>query len=192
MVDRPETVLRPPPIIDDQVRGFCSTLSAEEPIYIPVKPAWSAIQSHCFDNVREGIRKSGGSIVYGWAIWLWPGVYLEAEHHGIWKSAGGKLVDITPTIGLTEHVLFAPGAKAVYDPAAFRSNLFRAIEGNPLAAQLTAVPTELTSIRDSYRGLGVTSFEPSFLDGLRVNLRAVQARMVMDNLLQKFPLVEES
>ena len=32
----------------------------------------------CFHNVRRCIEKSDGAEVFGWEIWSWPGVYVEA------------------------------------------------------------------------------------------------------------------
>ena len=49
----------------------------------------------CYENVRQCIRASGGSAICGWLIAFWPGRFVEALYHAVWKRPDGKLVDVT-------------------------------------------------------------------------------------------------
>ncbi len=70
----------------------------------------------CFNNVRRKVEGCGGSIRYGWSIWEWPNVYIEAEHHAVYEDADGRLVDLTPPADTwTPNRTFLPDSSAVYD-----------------------------------------------------------------------------
>ncbi|MGL4965857.1 MAG: SEC-C metal-binding domain-containing protein [Inquilinus sp.] len=56
----------------------------------------------------------GGSLLYGWLIWEWPRVFIEAEHHAVWEK-DGSLVDITPPSNGERRILFLPDPNASYD-----------------------------------------------------------------------------
>jgi hypothetical protein len=43
----------------------------------------------CFENVRQKVEKEGGRNQYGWALWEWPRVFIEAEHHAVYESSKG-------------------------------------------------------------------------------------------------------
>lgn len=97
------------------VMEFCRGINADAaPFYIPVKPAPDAQPSECFNNVADRVARDGGSLVYGWLIWEWPRVFIEAEHHAIWEK-DGMLVDITPPINGEEKILFLPDPASTYD-----------------------------------------------------------------------------
>jgi hypothetical protein len=63
--------------------AFCRTISAERPLYVRSKPSADTQMSASFDNVVRKIERAGGKTIYGWAIWHVPGLYFEAEHHGV-------------------------------------------------------------------------------------------------------------
>jgi hypothetical protein len=65
--------------------------------------------------VRRIVAQNGGEIVFGWTIWEWPNVYIEAEHHAVWRDTSGKLIDITPAQGGDVKRLFVPDPTAIYD-----------------------------------------------------------------------------
>lgn len=77
-------------------------------------PAPGAIAGECFHNVLNKLKSDGGIIVYGWLIWEWPRVYIEAEHHAIWEK-DGALIDVTPHVNGEPNVLFLPDPKRIYD-----------------------------------------------------------------------------
>lgn len=76
------------------------------PGYVSVQPFPGAREMECYPNVKSKVASSGGSIVYGWQIWEWPDVYLEAEFHAVWKAPTGELVDLTPKDQPTPRILF--------------------------------------------------------------------------------------
>lgn len=98
------------------VRRFCKEVSPKhEPVYVPVETEFCAVQDQCFENVRLKVKKHGGSVVYGWMVALWPNVFAEAIHHGIWQAPDGQLVDVTPKPGGEHRILFLPEPQKTYD-----------------------------------------------------------------------------
>ena len=98
---------RTPIRISPTVLKFCNQIVAEpELCFLNVIPSNWAIVNECFVNVERKIAKDGGSLQYGWQIWEWPLVMLEAEFHAVWVSPNGSLVDITPKQIPTTNILF--------------------------------------------------------------------------------------
>jgi hypothetical protein len=99
------------------VAEFCQTIKAgQQPVYVPVKTAADAKPSDCYFNVDAKIKAAGGSIEYGWALWHYPGKFIEAEHHAVWVSPEGDRVDVSPhTTG--EQILFLPDPEMDYKEA---------------------------------------------------------------------------
>jgi len=105
-----------PPEIDSAVREFCSEIKSESsPVYVKVAPREFARPKECFHNVRSAIESFGGECAYGWTIWLWPSVFIEAEHHSVWKTPGGRLLDITPKADGEKKIVFLQDDSATYD-----------------------------------------------------------------------------
>jgi hypothetical protein len=180
-------LLPPPKAINRSVKQFCSVISAETPVYVPVEPAPEAIASYCFDNVEAWSRKHGGRTVYGWAIWHWPGVYFEAEHHGIWESPQRELVDVTLGAPGAKQILFLPDRSAVFDTSAFRSNVRRAAEDNSLAVEFVSTAEAWSSVVDSYRRPGVTISQFTVQDRIRITVLQRRMRVLYDQLLVTYP-----
>jgi len=65
--------------------------------------------------VRNQIEAHGGSVCYGWQIWEWPNVLINAEFHAVWKDPSGSLVDITPKPPPIQRILFLPDPTREYD-----------------------------------------------------------------------------
>jgi hypothetical protein len=87
----------------------------QEAIFIPVVPDSNFPVNECFFNVRSKVEKEGGQLQYGWAIWLWPDVLLEAEFHAVWVSTSGALTDITPKEDGAPRILFLPDDSRQFD-----------------------------------------------------------------------------
>ena len=102
--------MRIPKITDAHVRLFCKEISPDHsPVYVPLHPMPGAPYRCCFDIVDVCIEAAKGSKLMGWAIWEWPGVFIEAEFHCVWKAPDGKLFDPTPQRFQTENRnLFLP------------------------------------------------------------------------------------
>lgn len=76
--------------------------SAEKvPIYIEE----GAKKLNCFVNVQEKVKKEGGAIHYGWAIYM-SDIICEAERHSVWETPNGDFIDITPKDFKLNEILF--------------------------------------------------------------------------------------
>lgn len=94
---------------------FCGGINSDTmPLYVSVQAEDDAQPSECFNNVMAKVGRDGGSLVYGWLIWEWPRVFIEAEHHAVWEK-DGVLTDITPTINGETNILFLPDPAHTYD-----------------------------------------------------------------------------
>ncbi|BCH67908.1 MULTISPECIES: hypothetical protein [Rhizobium/Agrobacterium group] len=104
-----------PKALNAAVIDFCREISPDaKPRYLPVMPDPMAQPSECFNNVMARVSKEGGTLVYGWLVWEWPNVFIEAEHHAVWESKG-TFVDITPHVHGESEILFLPDPKSTYD-----------------------------------------------------------------------------
>lgn len=98
---------------------------------------------HCYWNVDKLVRSNGGSAEYGWLILYWPGLYVEALHHAVWRTPGGALVDVTEKYPTDE----APGSTFVTDASqvvdlgapTFIPSRYVALSGAPEVAELFKV-----------------------------------------------------
>jgi hypothetical protein len=183
-------LLPPPRTIDEGVIRFCSRISSEKPVYVPVTPTPFAVVSHCFDNVAVQIEKHGGNIAYGWAIWHWPSAYFEAEHHGVWRSPKGELIDITPGLTGAQRILFLPNQSAAFNASAFRSNVLVSIEGNQTAAEFVSLANAYNSTVDRYRGPGVIHPQLSSQDNLLVSGLLTRMAPLYNRLMASYPLTD--
>lgn len=107
--------LHPPLEINSIVETFCKTISEENPFFVEVIPDKDALANECFPNVEKKIQRENGEIIYGWQIWIWPEVFIEAEFHGIWKSEDDYILDITPKIPSVDKILFLPDKNHKYE-----------------------------------------------------------------------------
>jgi hypothetical protein len=98
------------------IKTFCKAINPSSvPSFLAVAPEEGAEMIECFHNVETAVAKFGGEVIYGWAIWTWPKVWLKAEHHAVWRRPDGTTVDITPHSNNETSVLFLPDPTAVYD-----------------------------------------------------------------------------
>jgi hypothetical protein len=103
-----------PDSIDQKITDFCAKISPGSiPVFLSTEHVHGAKALNCFENVNNYVKLKGGDIQYGWLIWEWPNVMIEAEFHAVWKPYEGKLVDITPND--TIKVLFLPDNKMGYE-----------------------------------------------------------------------------
>lgn len=140
-----------PKNITPSLLAFCGSICRERPIFIRTKPSADAQMSACFDNVSRKIARAGGEVVYGWAIWHVPGLYFEAEHHGVWRKRQGALLDVSPQLANPPKILFLPDRDAVYDKQRFRPNIIKAVDETPLAVQFAALANDRYALINSYR-----------------------------------------
>ncbi len=74
-------------------------------VWVQVNPEGWCQQNECFNNVKEKVMRDGGSIQYGWNIWEWKNVFVEAEFHSVWHY-NNDLIDITPKMNNENKILF--------------------------------------------------------------------------------------
>lgn len=89
------------------------------PINVPVSPMAGLEHGHCWYNSKIVVERLGGSVVFGWAFYGEEGGRLVAQHHAVWKTPNGHLVDVTPNPGFSE-TLFAPDDRVPFDYVEFR------------------------------------------------------------------------
>ncbi len=101
--------------ITPAIQNLCAEINANEtPVFVPVKPDRDAILSECFHNVSQKVERDGGSMLYGWNLWEWSRVFVEAEHHAVWVK-DGELIDVTPKHNGERKILFLPDPSRTYD-----------------------------------------------------------------------------
>jgi hypothetical protein len=99
---------------DAHVLTFCNGISTGTPMNIPYAPVVDEPFNECVSIVKEHVARHGGSAVYGWSIWEWPGVLIEAEFHVAWQSVDNGIVDITPKPVKFKHTTFIPDPEIKY------------------------------------------------------------------------------
>ncbi|HKX77566.1 MAG TPA: hypothetical protein VJM34_03500 [Novosphingobium sp.] len=133
------------------ILAFCATISSERPIFVRSRPSADAQPSACFDNVARKIERAGGQTAFGWAVWHVPGLYFEAEHHGVWRNRQGALLDVSPQLGQAAKILFLPDPGALYDPRRFRSNILEPVDDSPVATEFVTLARARNALLDAYR-----------------------------------------
>lgn len=111
-----------PRSIDEDILQLCTEIADIGGLqYVDVIPEQYSTFNNCFPNVKKMVEKKGGIQIYGWSIWKWTNIFIEAEAHSVWKSPEGKLIDITPHIGGEDRILFLEDNSLIYDGNLIRS-----------------------------------------------------------------------
>lgn len=133
---------RTPSAVGPTVRRFCAGVRPDrDPVFLRVAADPDCHPNACFQNVSRRVLRDGGAPQFGWSIWLWPHVFIEAEHHAVYAPPGGRpWLDITPGPRGLKRRLFLPDDAALHDPAAGqrRDNIRMALSDDPLIAELFA------------------------------------------------------
>ncbi len=104
-----------PKEITQKIRLLASRVApGETPLYVSVLPEPGALPNECFQNTEVKAQRDAGSVVYGWQLWEWPRVLIEAEFHAVWRSPDGRLIDITPRPNGEERILFVTDQQRAY------------------------------------------------------------------------------
>jgi hypothetical protein len=105
-----------PPVDALHVQKFCAEVAkASKPQLILSQPRFDRPANECFPIVEERTAETGGSMAVGWAIWEWPGIFIEAEFHAVWVHPGGILIDLAPRALLTPSILFLTDPSRKYE-----------------------------------------------------------------------------
>jgi hypothetical protein len=154
-----------PQLAHDHVRRLIERIRpGGQPVYLQIRPGYGDKPLDCFHNVRNRIGKFGGDLVVGWAIWEWPGVYVEGEHHAVYEPPGsGTWQDITPAgSSNVRRRLFLPDPAATYDfdnEGVLRDNVRLAISDSPLVQQMLDAAAERARIMNTIPGVGQVSVD---------------------------------
>jgi hypothetical protein len=98
------------------VLGLCAELApGAVPTLIDLRSDEHAAERDCFSIVSAKIAAYGGTTVCGWALWEWPGVFVEAEFHAVWQPPTGELLDLTPRPVPFGRTLFLPDRSRLYE-----------------------------------------------------------------------------
>lgn len=163
------------------VKRFCASIVPDAtPISMAINPELGCEALDCFGNVRRKILKSGGSISYGWSIWEWPGVFIEAEHHAVYREEEGRLIDLTPpSDNMTRSRTFLADSSAVYDfqnEGQRRDNHRLALTDDPLIAEFFQTASAFNEIMSSIPGVGEVAVDVA-------TARKLQAVQIENNRL---------
>ena len=143
---------RTPKSIAPHVLAFCEQINPSfSPVYLTIEPEAGCLARECFPNVRQKVEREGGRICYGWVIWEWPRVFIEAEHHAVYEGPDGSWQDLTPTMpeDPENERLFLPDARAVYDfnnPGERRDNIRHALTQDSHIEEYLQLSAELSEI----------------------------------------------
>lgn len=140
-----------PKAITSDIRTFCLSIAPARPVFARCRPDKDATPSECFDNVARKVDRAGGTAVSGWAIWTVARLYLEAEHHGVWRNRHGELVNVTPQPNRPKRILFLRDDATPYEPASFRSNIMHPASDEPLAIEFVELARRRNAVQDAYR-----------------------------------------
>lgn len=146
-----------PTSITPELLRLSRSINAARPVWVQVVPDGTAQPRECFPNVRQRVKRDGGRIVYGWALWECRPIFVEAEHHAVYEaSAGSEWLDVTPHMPTISNVLFLPDETAVYDfgTTRQRDNIRQSTVHDPLVSQLLNLYSNRTEILNQVPAIG--------------------------------------
>lgn len=154
---------------------------SETPVEVPVHPDRDAIVSECFNNVSGKVHSEGGSLLYGWTIWEWSRVFVEAEHHAVWEK-DGELVDITPKDNGESKILFLPDPSRTYDFDGQKRtvNIKRSLSHFPSVLAWIAATDEYHAACERNSVGGVISFHPLEMQAFQHKLINTMMNVIVD------------
>ena len=70
---------------------------------------------YCWYNCKAHVRKHGGRVIFGWALFYESDVY-QAQHHAIWCSPEGEYLDPTPdSLSSVSEIKFLPDSRVPFN-----------------------------------------------------------------------------
>lgn len=156
------TATRSPDPTAQHILRFCEMIvPGARPLLMPIRPSADSQLLDCFNNARQLAEAQGGHIQFGWSIWEWPRVFVEAEHHAVYAPPdGAPWVDVTPAVDGDTTRVFLPDNSAIYDfenEGVRRENHRMPLVTDPLVGQLFALAIRQNKIMSSIPGVGMVS-----------------------------------
>lgn len=181
----------PPASINKTVLAFCSEIGpGAKPVYLHIEPERDCQALECFVNVQRKVEREGGRIQFGWEIYMWPGVFIEANHHAVYEGPNGPpWRDITPPTDeeLQETRLFLPDDSAVYDftnPLFYRDNIRKALVADSHVNEYLMLAAEIAAITRRTPGTGLVTIEGP--DAERLHAIVVQSHHLTRQIAMKY------
>lgn len=151
--------IRVPRKITKDIEELCHKIKpGDQPLYITVDKTISVDdEADCIENVARKIMKDGGDFQFGWAIWEWPEVMLEAEFWVVWVNHDGQLIDVTPR-GRGERILFIADNETKFEGKPINSILKPIIE-HPLVLQYIEINERIWQRTDELTAEGKSDMD---------------------------------
>lgn len=154
-----------PTEIGKHVRRLCARIGVtSDPVRLPVCRDAKAVPNECFANVARKIAAEGGSIQYGWLIWEWPHVFIEAEFHAVWRNPMGELAEVSNPGNGEPEILFVPDTQRTFSGRQV-DNVRLAIRSDPTVHDYLASAAEFFAVlnrgnrADQFGGVSVPTAE---------------------------------
>jgi len=108
--------MQTPRSIRPSLLHFCNSIVVnQQPLYVEVNPLLNQPVNECFTVIPKHIATHGGKQIFGWTIWEWLNVMVEAEFHTIWCT-DDVMVDISPKEDDIMQILFRNKVLFLPDP----------------------------------------------------------------------------
>lgn len=128
---------------------------------MPIRPSAGSQPLDCFSNARQLAEAQGGRVQFGWSIWEWPHVYVEAEHHAVYAPPDdAPWIDVTPAVDGDSTRVILPDDAATHDfenESVRRENHRMPLVTDPLVGQLFTLARRQNQIMNSIPGVGMVS-----------------------------------
>jgi hypothetical protein len=171
---------RTPRVLTPKLRTLANDIvPGLDPVYVPVRPMIGSSLNECFANVDTMVRLEGGFAVFGWALWEWPGVMIEAEFHSVWQSPSGELLDISPRVGEETDILFLPDPTRVWNERQV-NNHRRALRDDPIVHEFISIADRIFEVLNAgtrAQQLGLLSVPAAEIEPLLVRKAQLLARL---------------
>ncbi len=134
-----------PDTLDEKILEFCKSISKEQPVYLSVEKESDSVVNDCYINVESKVKRDGGSIQYGWQVWITEPYLIEAEFHAVWVDTNGTMHDITQKELPTNKILFVPDNIKAYEDVQV-DNIRKSLVNDKLVTSLIQLSEERFSI----------------------------------------------
>lgn len=125
--------------INKHVRSLRDKIASPiEPVFVRVQARSDSRSSECIEATAKHVSEFGGSSVFGWQVWEWPGILIEGEFHAVWRSPDGEFLDVSKKDDNENLVLFIPDPRLTYNGETI-DNIRIHIGENPKIKQLISM-----------------------------------------------------
>jgi len=111
------------------------------PVTLAVDATRAPTPMDSFEAVERRVIAQGGSASFGWELWEWPRLFIQADFHSLWRQPDGTLQDITPRPLGVRTILFLPDHARVFDGRRVNS-IRRPISKDPTVSSFLRVCDE--------------------------------------------------